>query len=80
MKENPNARVEVGSHSDSRDSDHYNLWLSDRRAKSTVQYIVSMGISEERITGKGYGEKQLVNKCGNDVICSDADHALKQKV
>ena len=79
MKENPNARVEVGSHSDSRDSDHYNLWLSDRRAKSTVQYIVSMGISEDRITGKGYGEKQLVNKCGNDVICSDADHALNRR-
>ena len=38
-----------------------------------------MGISEDRITGKGYGEKQLVNKCGNDVICSDADHALNRR-
>ena len=79
MKEHPEAKVEVGSHSDSRDSDNYNLWLSDRRAKSTVKYIVSMGVSEERISGKGYGETQLVNKCSNDVPCSDAQHALNRR-
>ena len=79
MKENPETRVEVGSHSDSRDSDNYNLWLSDRRAKSTVKYIVSMGISEDRISGKGYGETQLVNKCSNDVHCTDAQHALNRR-
>ncbi|WP_282133187.1 OmpA family protein [Cellulophaga baltica] len=79
MKEFPNARVEVGSHSDSRDSDRYNLWLSDRRAKSTVSYIVSMGISENRITGTGYGETLLVNKCVNDAPCSEAEHALNRR-
>ncbi len=79
MKENPETRVEVGSHSDSRDSDRYNIWLSDRRAKSTVKYIVSMGISEDRITGKGYGESQLVNKCSNDVECSEEEHALNRR-
>ncbi|WP_255535214.1 OmpA family protein [Cellulophaga sp. E16_2] len=79
MKEFPNARVEVGSHSDSRDSDRYNLWLSDRRAKSTVSYIVSMGISEDRITATGYGETLLVNKCINDAPCSEAEHALNRR-
>jgi outer membrane protein OmpA-like peptidoglycan-associated protein/tetratricopeptide (TPR) repeat protein len=79
MKENPDTRVEVGSHSDSRDSDRYNIWLSDRRAKSTVKYIVSMGISEDRITGKGYGESQLVNKCSNDVECTEEEHALNRR-
>ncbi|MBU2996460.1 OmpA family protein [Cellulophaga baltica] len=79
MKENPNTRVEVGSHSDSRDSDRYNIWLSDRRAKSTVKYIVSMGIDTDRITGKGYGESQLVNKCSNDVECSEEEHALNRR-
>lgn len=79
MKEHPEAKVEVGSHSDSRDSDAYNLWLSDRRAKSTVTYIVAMGISEDRISGKGYGETQLVNKCSNDVSCSDEQHARNRR-
>lgn len=79
MKANPEATVEVGSHSDSRESDRYNLWLSDRRAKSTVKYIVSMGISESRITGKGYGETQLVNKCSNNVKCSDDEHSLNRR-
>lgn len=79
MKAHPEARVEVGSHSDSRDSDRYNLWLSDRRAKSTVAYIVSMGISESRISGTGYGETLLVNKCDNDVTCSEEEHALNRR-
>ncbi|WP_233268382.1 OmpA family protein [Cellulophaga sp. L1A9] len=79
MEAHPKARVEVGSHSDSRDSDRYNLWLSDRRAKSTVSYIISMGISESRITGTGYGETLLVNKCDNDVPCTEEEHALNRR-
>lgn len=59
MNEHPGMVVEVGSHTDTRDTDHYNMWLSDRRARSTVNYIVSQGISPKRIYGKGYGETQL---------------------
>jgi outer membrane protein OmpA-like peptidoglycan-associated protein len=56
MKENPRVSIELGSHTDQRESDKYNEWLSDRRAKSSVNYIVSKGISQDRITAKGYGE------------------------
>lgn len=55
------------------------LWLSDRRAKRTVAYIISEGIDSSRITGKGYGETELINKCVNGVICSDRDHQLNRR-
>lgn len=59
MKENPSIKIELGSHTDARSTDTYNMWLSDRRAKSSAKYIVSKGIPTGRITGKGYGETQL---------------------
>lgn len=59
MKENPTIKIELGSHTDSRGTDEYNLSLSDRRAKSSAAYIVSKGIAKNRITGKGYGETKL---------------------
>ena len=79
MKKRPEVKVEVGSHTDSREEDNYNLWLSDRRAKRTVEYIIAAGIEPERISGKGYGETQLINKCANGIICSDRDHQLNRR-
>ena len=66
MKENPTISIELGSHTDSRASDSYNEWLSDRRAKSSADYIINQGISQSRISGKGYGESQL--KVSDSVI------------
>lgn len=60
MKENPRMVIELGSHTDTRADDNYNLWLSDRRAKSSANYIISKGIGKDRITGKGYGETKLI--------------------
>jgi len=74
LKENPKILVELGSHTDSRGRDEYNLTLSQKRATSAVGYIISQGISSSRITAKGYGEKDLVNECGNGVECSDQQH------
>lgn len=59
MQENPDIKIELGSHTDSRGKDAYNLSLSDKRAKSSAAYIVSKGIDASRITGKGYGETKL---------------------
>ncbi len=59
MKENPTINIELGSHTDTRGSDEYNMWLSDQRAKSSAAYIVSKGVAQDRITGKGYGESKL---------------------
>lgn len=74
MKKYPDMIVECGSHTDSRGRDSYNQRLSQRRAESSVQYIISRGIEKERIYGTGYGETQIVNKCGNGVTCSDEEH------
>ncbi len=62
LKDNPGIKLELGSHTDTRGVSIYNLDLSQRRAKSAVDYIISKGISSDRITAKGYGETQLVIK------------------
>lgn len=60
MNDNPEIYIELGSHTDSRADDDYNMDLSQRRAKSAVEYIIREGISPERIVAKGYGETELV--------------------
>lgn len=75
----PKLKIELGSHTDSRAPDGYNLMLSERRAKSTLDYITSRGIDASRISGKGYGETKLVNKCSNGVKCKEAEHQLNRR-
>lgn len=60
LVDNPSIRIELSSHTDSRSSDAYNLDLSQRRAQSAVDYIVSKGVAAERLVAKGYGESQLI--------------------
>ncbi|MBQ4914415.1 OmpA family protein [Maribacter sp. MMG018] len=79
MQKRPEVKIEVGSHTDSREEDNYNLWLSERRAQRTVDYIISKGIDNSRVTGKGYGETQLINRCANGVKCSDKEHQLNRR-
>ncbi len=79
LNENPEIIIELSSHTDSRGSDASNMTLSDNRAKSSAEYIVSKGISLNRITGKGYGESKLVNECGNNVKCSDKLHQQNRR-
>lgn len=62
LQDNPSIRIELSSHTDARSSDAYNLDLSQRRAQSAVDYIVSKGISADRLVAKGYGESQLIIK------------------
>lgn len=79
MKEYPTMKVDVRLHTDSRGSDKYNLALSQRRAKSTIKWIVSHGIKKNRITGKGYGETRLINDCANDVPCTEEQHQANRR-
>lgn len=74
LKDNPDIIVELGSHTDSRGSLKYNDRLSNRRAESAVDYIVAAGINKNRITAKGYGERNLMNKCADGVECTDEEH------
>lgn len=80
LKDNPGLKFELGSHTDARGSDPYNLTLSDKRAKSAVDYMVAnCGVDYESITSKGYGETQLINKCDDGVACSESDHQLNRR-
>ncbi len=79
MRKYPSLKVEGQSHTDSRGRDSYNLSLSSRRAKSTVDYIIRKGISPSRIYARGYGETQLNNRCSNGVKCSDVEHQQNRR-
>lgn len=79
LLDNPGIKIELSSHTDSRGSDRYNQRLSQRRAESAVEYIISQGIEDERITAKGYGETKLVNECRNGVKCSDEEHQRNRR-
>ena len=79
MKEYPTMKVDVRSHTDSRQTHKYNERLSDRRAKSTIAWMINDGIQASRLSGKGYGETQLVNKCSDGVPCSEEEHQLNRR-
>ncbi|PHS10475.1 MAG: cell envelope biogenesis protein OmpA [Kordia sp.] len=79
MNKYPEMIISAESHTDSRGKDSYNLALSDRRAKSTAQHVISKGIDASRITGKGKGETQLINECANGVKCSEEAHQANRR-
>lgn len=80
MREYPSLKIDVRSHTDSRARDAYNLTLSQNRNLSTIRYIIERGgISNSRLTGRGYGETSLVNACGNGVECSEEEHQLNRR-
>lgn len=56
LEDNPEVSIEMGAHTDRKGSEEYNLSLSDRRAKSVVDYLVGKGISSDRLTWAGYGK------------------------
>ena len=77
MKNNDALVILVKSHTDNRGSDKYNLDLSDSRAKSTVQYVISKGVSASRISGKGYGESEPKVDCA--AACTEEQHAQNRR-
>jgi outer membrane protein OmpA-like peptidoglycan-associated protein len=80
MRKHPDMIIKIESHTDSRGRDKYNMKLSDRRAKSTRDYIISRGIDANRIESAiGYGESQLLNKCANRVKCTEEEHQLNRR-
>jgi outer membrane protein OmpA-like peptidoglycan-associated protein len=79
MKQNPKMKIDVRSHTDSRQTAKYNLALSDMRSKSTIDWLVKNGIDAARLTGKGYGESQLVNKCADGVKCTEEEHQANRR-
>jgi outer membrane protein OmpA-like peptidoglycan-associated protein len=74
MKKYPSLEIEMRSHTDSRGTATYNENLSNRRAKSAVQYLMPRGINISRLTANGYGENILTNECVDGVNCNDEKH------
>lgn len=79
LNDNPNIEIEMGSHTDSRGTDKYNQILSERRAYAAVQYLEQRGIDPSRLTYQGYGESKPVNKCVNNVPCSEKEHQANRR-
>ena len=79
LNDYPNMKLDIRSHTDSRASHQYNEALSDRRAKSTIQWLVKNGIAPNRLTGRGYGETELVNKCADGVPCTEEEHQANRR-
>ena len=81
LVDNPEIKIELSSHTDARAPDDFNQELSQRRAQSAVDYIVSKGIEASRLVAKGYGESQLINGCTNDRIdqCTEEEHQQNRR-
>lgn len=79
MKKYPEMVVEIGSHTDNRGNDNYNLELSTKRANSTREYFLSQGIPAKRIFAKGYGEKVQIIKCNPSESCTEEQHELNRR-
>ncbi len=77
MSQNDKLKIYVKAHTDSRGTDEFNLDLSERRANATVAYIISKGISVDKITGKGFGESEFKVNCQEN--CTEEEHALNRR-
>ncbi len=80
MNKYPKLHIELQAHTDSRALDLYNIKLSEKRAKSGVNWLANKGINLHRISGKGYGETQLINKCSNGVKCTEEEHQINRRI
>jgi len=79
MKQYPTMEIDVRSHTDSRQTANYNLVLSDKRVKSTIKWLIENGIDAKRLTGRGYGESQLLNECSDDIPCTEVAHQANRR-
>ena len=78
LRQNPDIRIELGSHTDCRGNDQYNQTLSQRRAESAVEYLVGKGIAAERLSAAGYGEQHPSANC-NCTKCSEEEHQMNRR-
>lgn len=79
MNDYPTMKIDVRSHTDSRQTHEYNERLSERRAQSTMNWLIKKGIAKNRLTGRGYGETQLLNKCADGVECTEEEHQKNRR-
>lgn len=79
LQENPALQLQVTSHTDSRGRSEYNKWLSERRVKRTVDYLIGRGIATERLNAEAYGEENLLNECDDNTYCPEEKHQINRR-
>jgi peptidoglycan-associated lipoprotein len=79
LKDNPTIMIELAAHTDSRADNKYNQKLSEKRAKSTLDYLVKSGINKKRMKAVGYGETKLTNNCSDGVQCAEEEHQQNRR-
>lgn len=79
MNEYPGMKIDIRSHTDSRQSTKNNQILSENRAKSTMDWLIKNGIAADRLTEKGYGESQLINQCADGIKCTEEEHQANRR-
>lgn len=80
LTQNPDVTIELSAHTDSRGNARSNMTLSQRRAESAVNYLISKGIDPSRMVAKGYGQERLLNNCVPGVKCSEEEHQRNRRV
>jgi outer membrane protein OmpA-like peptidoglycan-associated protein len=79
LNDNPDFKIEIASHTDSRGNSAKNLILSQARAQEVVNYLQKNGINKNRLVPKGYGETRLVNGCSKGVKCTEEQHQQNRR-
>ncbi|WP_249356248.1 OmpA family protein [Maribacter sp. ACAM166] len=79
MEKYPSLKLKVNSHTDSRGPAAYNLWLSQKRAESTINYMIKNGISSDRLLSEGFGETKLLNDCFDGIKCTAVKHDVNRR-
>jgi outer membrane protein OmpA-like peptidoglycan-associated protein len=79
LNEHPKLSIEITSHTDSRGKAIYNQKLSEKRLKSTLDYLIEKDLKSDRVTGKAFGEEKLVNECDDHTMCSEVRHKQNRR-
>lgn len=79
LKENPKTRVEIISHTDSNGDPKLNKALTLNQSSSIALHLASMGIAKARIKTIGKGGEEILNKCKDGIICSEAEHNMNKR-
>ncbi|WBU88793.1 OmpA family protein [Cellulophaga omnivescoria] len=80
LKENPTVVVKLGAYTDSRGTNKYNLWLSQRRMQRSLDYLLSKGVIASNVNANAYGEEVLLNDCLDGVYCTEQEHKINRRI
>lgn len=79
LAQNPGVKLEIASHTDSRGGASSNQSLSERRAQSVANYLISKGVNSSLLVANGFGERRLKNRCADGVSCTERQHAANRR-